>query len=372
MSLRIEPVRTAADLRRYLRVPLAVNDRPNCVPALRSDEAAFHDEARNPSLSACRAVRFLAWEGDRPVGRVMGIIRPDYNDREGVREGRFYQLDCRRDPDAVRLLLRAVEGWAAAEGMTHVLGPFGLSDKDPQGLQVEGFEHLPVLATASNPAWLPPLVEGNGYAKHLDAVSYRLDIPAALPEAYRRIADRVLAQGRYRLVRFERRSQIKPFILPVLRLVNAAYEGLLGFMPMTEAEMRKLAAQYMPVLDPAFVHVVVDEQGDPAAFVVAMPDFSEGIRRSGGRLFPFGWWHMLRAMRTSRQLDLFLGAVRPELQGRGLTSVLAIALMEEARKRGLRWIDSHLVLETNHRMRGELERLGATVWKRYRIYRKAL
>jgi hypothetical protein len=251
------------------------------------------------------------------------------------------------------------------------MGPYGFSDKDPQGLQVFGLEHLPVLATPTNPAFLPGLVEGCGYSKLTDAVSYRVDMPAQLPSAYERIADRVMRDGRFRLVPLRHRRDLKPWIMPVLRLVNQAYCGLLGFIPMSEEEMRSLAAQYLPILDPSFVKIVAE--GDaPAAFVVALPDISEGLQRAKGRLFPFGWWHILRAMRRSPQLDLLLGAVRPDLQGRGLTCVLGRALLTEARGRGMTRLDSHLVLETNHRMRAELERLGGVVWKRYRMYVKEL
>ncbi|MBK8226658.1 MAG: hypothetical protein IPK70_05730 [Flavobacteriales bacterium] len=372
MGIRIQKLESGDSLAHYLSVPGSVNDRPNRVLPLMADERAFHDPRRNSTLAKCEVARFMAWQGEVPVGRIMCIIHPGHNAAHKERTARFFQLDCAKGPFIAQSLLERAEAWAREHGMHRLIGPFGFSDKDPQGLQVEGFEHLPVIATPSNPAWLPPLVERCGYRKLMDAVSYRVDIPETPPALHERIAGRALRNGRIRLLNFRSKSDLKPWIVPVLRLVNETYTALFGFEPMSEQEMRGLAAQYMPILDPAFVQVLVDAQDAPVAFVVAAPDMSEGLQRANGRLLPLGWWHILRAMKKSRQLDLFLGAVRPDLQGLGLTCVLGIALMKAARQRGLTHMDSHLVLETNHRMRAELERLGGTVWKRYRIYQKTL
>ena len=372
MGLVIRPVAEGESLREYLRVPSLVNDRPNRVLPLMSDERAFHDPRRNTALAKCEVARFIAWDSGFPVGRIMCIIHPSHNAAHQERTARFYQLDCTNDDATAKSLLECAEAWSRERGMHRLIGPFGFSDKDPQGLQVEGFGHLPVIATPSNPDWMPPLVERCGYRKLIDAVSYRVDIPPIAPELHERIAERVLRNGRFRLLHFRSKRELKPWIVPVLRLVNETYTALFGFEPMSEREMRGLAAQYMPLLDPAFVQVVVNARDEPVAFVVAAPDLSEGLRRANGRLLPLGWWHILRAMEHSRQLDLFLGAVRTDLQGLGLTSALGIALMKAARQRGLTHLDSHLVLETNQRMRAELERLGGTVWKRYRVYQKAL
>ncbi len=372
-TIRLEEVVSRKQLRTFIHLPAQLADRrANYVPPIWADEVAFHDPKKNPGLADCDVVRFLAWHGDRCVGRVMGIIHNTYNTRNGERTARFYQLDVTDDKLVTAALIGTVEHWARARGMDRVIGPFGLSDKDPQGVQVEGFEHLPILATPTNPPFLPRYIEALGYAKLADAVVYKLPIPAELPAVYHAIAARLTRSGELRVVPFTSRKQLRPWILPVLRLVNVTYQDLLGFVPMTEAEMTKLAAQYMPVLDPAFVKVVADRANEPVAFVVAMPDMSKGMQKANGRVFPFGFIHLLLAMRRAKQLDLFLGAVRPDLQGRGLTCLLGVELMRTAKERGFTHIDSHLVLESNMRMRAEVERLGGWIWKRYRVFGKHL
>ncbi len=373
MSVTVLPVRTAAELRTFIRLPAHLADRrPNEVLPIWSEEEAYHDPKRNPALKECILVRYLALRGGVAVGRVMGIIHTGHNTLHGTRTARFAQLDAIDDPGVTAALVGAVEAWARDQGMDAIIGPFGLSDKDPQGLQIVGFEHLPVLATPTNAAHLPKHVEALGYTKHADALAYRVPIPEQLPAGYYRVAERIMASGEFHVVPLSSRKALKPWILPVLRLVNITYRDLLGFVPMDEHEMEHLAAQYMPVLDPAFVKILANKANEPVAFVVAMPDMSEGLFKARGSLFPFGFLHILLAMRRTRQLDLFLGAVHPLWQKQGLTCILAIELLGQARKRGMTHFDSHLILETNTAMRGEVERLGGEVWKRYRLYGKAL
>lgn len=372
-GLDVWPVTDTGELRRFIKLPFTLPDqRPNRVPPLLADEREFHDSAKNPQLAHCDVQRWIAWRDGVAVGRVMGIIHRTYNEMHGEKTARFYQLDCIRDAEAVKALIGAVEHWAKSKGMDRVIGPFGFSDKDPQGLQIEGFAHLPVIATPTNPDWLPPMVEACGYGPFEDMLSYRMDIPRELPPSYAIVAERCLRHRGLHRVPLHTKRDLKPWIVPVLRLVNATYGDLLGFAPMSEAEMRALAAKYMFILDPQLVRLIADVRDEPVAFVIASPDMSEGFVRAKGYLLPFGWWHILRAMKRSKQLDLLLGAVRPDLQGKGLTAALAISLFDTARARGFTHLDSHLVMERNTRMRAELERLGAVVWKRYRVYQRLL
>lgn len=372
-GVHVERVNDQAALRRFIRLPFELPDqRPNRVPPLLMDEREFHDPHKNPQLAQCEVERWIAWQGGHAVGRVMGIIHRVYNQGHSERTVRFYNLDSVREIEVVRSLITAVEEWARMKGMDRIIGPFGFSDKDPQGVQVAGFEHLPVIATPINPVWLPPMLEACGYMGFEDMVSYRMDIPQNLPPSYHAIAERCLRTLGLHRVPLRSKRELKPWVVPVLRLVNATYGDLLGFAPMSEDEMRALAAKYMFILDPQLVHLIADANNEPVAFVIASPDMSEGLQRANGRLLPLGFWYILRSMKRSKQLDLLLGAVRPDLQGKGLTAALGVSLFDTARQRGFTHLDSHLVMERNTRMRAELERLGAMEWKRFRVYQRRL
>jgi hypothetical protein len=302
----------------------------------------------------------------------MGIIHQKYNEVHGQKVARFYQLDCIHDKEVFHTLILAIEKWAKENGLNKIIGPYGFSDKDPQGYQVEGFDHLALISTPSHPPYLPELLVGEGYSKEVDCVSYLFDVPEKMPDIYFKVRDRVVSRGELQLVEFKSKSKLKPYIIPVFRLVNEAYKDIFGFVPMSETEMVKFASQYLPILDPDFVKIIVNKKNEVVAFVVSMPNMSRGLRKAKGELFPFGFIPILLSMRVTSQLDLLLGAVKPGHRGIGLTAVLACSLLASAKKRGLKKIDSHLILEENHVMRAECENLNGKVHKRYRVFSKMI
>jgi len=373
MKITLEIVTTKKQLREFIFLPRLIHKHDKrWVPPLYSDEWKFHDAGRNSSLAESETVLFLARRNAAYVGRIMGIINTRYNAGHGLKEARFFKLECIDDTEVAHTLLRAVENWALRKGMEEITGPFGFSDKDPEGLQIEGFDYSPVIATATNFPYLRDLVESADYSKKIDCLVYKLDVPAFVPEHYQRVYDRIIRREGIYVKEFRSTSELKPFILPVLRMVNETYRGIYGFVPLDETEMRQLAAQYLPVLDPDFTKVVTDASGDPIAFIVASPDISEGIRKAKGRIFPFGFIHILLAARKSRQLNLYLGAVRNPESNAGIISILGMKIFNTAIRRKMKVIDSHLILESNKPMRAVMERLGAHVYKRYRIYSKRL
>lgn len=371
--VRVEPVRHKKDLECYLRLPSQLYEgHPHWVPPLLADERKFHSPKHNEALQYSRTARWLAWDGEKPVGRIMGIINHQHNKMHDQRTGRFYQLDCINDEQVAKELIRTVENWAIEQGMDRIIGPFGFSDKDPQGIKIEGHEYPAVLLTPANPAYLESLIENNGYKKEIDCVSYRIPIPDKMPLLYKMVCDRIRTRGAYKLREFQTRKDLKPYIIPVLEMVNLCYADIFGFVPLSPPEIQKLAAQYLPILDPTLVKLVETAQGEAIGFVVSMPGITEGLQRSGGKLFPFGFIHLLKALQQSKQLVLLLGAVKPGHKGKGVTALLAESLLTTARRRGMTEIDSHLILENNMVMRAEAENIGGKVYKRFRVYQKKL
>jgi hypothetical protein len=373
MSIELRTVTSKKLLKEYIFLPekLYMGD-PRWVPPMYDDEWAFHDPNENKALTSCDTIRIIAYRNNQAVGRVMGIIHHPYNEQHQEKIVRFFNLDCVNEQTVANALISFVENWGKEKGMDKIIGPYGFSDKDPQGLQVEGLDYLPVLATPTNPAYLQKLVEKDGYKKVVDCVSYQIPIPETVPSLYEKVVQRINTNKSFKLVEFKSKSQLRPYIVPVFRLVNEAYAALFGFVPMTEEEMKKFAKQYLPVLDPEFVKIVVNRDASLVAFGIAMPDMSLGIQKAKGKLFPFGFIHILKSMRKTSQLNLLLGAVKPGLQGKGLTALLAKSILKSAQKRGMKVMDSHLILEDNTLMRSECERIGGKVYKRFRVYGKEL
>jgi GNAT superfamily N-acetyltransferase len=373
LPISIQTVSSKSALRDYIFLPAKLYiGQPNWVPPIYMDEWKFHDPKHNPSLSKATVIRFLAKQNGAIVGRVMGIINHKYNETHGEKTARFFQLDCINEQAVANALLNAVREWAKEQSMHQLIGPFGFSDKDPQGLQIEGLEHLPVIATATNPIYLKDLVEAAGFVKQFDCVSFKVAVPKTIPALYLKVMERIKKNSRVQLLEFKTKKALKPYIVPVFRLVNETYSDLFGFVPMTEAEMKSMAAQYLPILDPAFVKIVLNQEQELIAFVVAMPDMSLGIQKAKGKLFPLGFLYILAAAKKSKQLDLLLGAVRNDYRSIGLTALMGTALLQTAIQRGFEIMDSHLVLESNQAMCAEYRRIGGEVYKRYRVYKKAL
>jgi len=370
--LEIRKLKSRRDLRTFVRLPTKIHrNHAGWIPPLYSEEWKFFRPSTNRAFSYSDTTLALAFRDGTPVGRIMGIINHRYNGARGEKNARFAGLECGDDQDVAHGLLSFVEGWARVRGMTRVVGPLGFTDQDPQGYLFEGFEHEPSIGTYYNFAYVLRLLEGEGYEKDMDYAVYRVDLPREVPEFYRKIADRVSRKNVCRLLEFTRRRQLKPQIKPVLALMNSCFEELYGYSALDEKEMQDLSRRFLPVLDPRFVKVAVCGE-DVVGFNIAMPNLAEGFRRAKGRLFPIGIFQILRAGRRTKQLDSLVGGIRSDFRGKGVDAIIGCATMASAIKAGFTFVDSHHELEYNFKVRGEMEKLGGRVYKRYRIFGKSL
>jgi hypothetical protein len=370
VDVTVRQVVSARDIRRFLRVPIDVfSGDSSWVPPIRGVERDMFDPVRNPARSYCDFTAAIAWHGGRPAGRIAGIVNHRHNRLSGKQTARFGSFVSIDDEAVACALLRFVEDWAHRRGQGVVIGPMGLTDQDPEGLQIEGYDFLPSLATAHDPPRLGALVEHCGYVKDVDYVTYQ--VPLTLPQRYEAIAERVLRSGRYKLVEFSTRRQLQPYADHILDLMNHTYAGLYGYVALDEREKIRLARTYLPLLDPRFVKVITRGE-DVVAFFIAIPNMSVGIRAARGRLLPFGIFQMRRAAVKTTQLDLLLGGIRQDDRDRGLDCVLGVSMVRSASAAGLTVIDSHHILESNHRMRAICTRWGGSVYKRHRVYTKSL
>jgi predicted GNAT family acetyltransferase len=374
MDINLREVKTRKDLKKFIHLPEKVHaGHPHWVHPIYMDEWKYFDPKRNKAFSYCDTVLLLAFRGEKVVGRVMGIINSRYNEYRKEKTARFGYLETEEDESVVRSLLGYVEDWARKKGMRKIIGPYGFSDQDPEGFLIEGFENRATIATYYNFEWLPSFVAQQGYTKDVDYFVYKLDVPKEFPEFYRRIYERVRRKGDFEMVEFSKRKELKPWIKPILHLMNECYTGssIYGYAPLDEKEMEDLAKRYLPVLDPRFVKAVKKDD-EVVAFIVGMPDITAGIRKARGHLLPFGFLKILRAAKKTKQLDLLLGAIKEEYRGRGLDVLMGVKMILSAHEAGLEVIDTHHELEENVRVRAEMQRMGGKLYKRYRVFQKAL
>jgi len=368
----IKEVVTRKDLRCFIYLPEKVHrDDPDWLPPIYMDEWKTFDRNKNKSFNYADALLLLAFRNNKPVGRIMGLINKRHNALTNEQHGRFCFLECYNESEVFHALISSVEDWARQNGMQKIVGPLGFSDKDPQGFQIEGFEYPQFITSPTNSPYLVNLIEKEGYVKKKDLVNYLGDLPEEFPLVYERVLNRIKATREYNIIEFKTKKTLKPFIIPVLELMNETFSDIYAFVPLNDKEKIDLAAQYLPILDPKFIKVV-EKDDQLVGFAIGMPDLSPGIKACRGRLLPFGIFKVLRESRRSRKLIMMLGGIKKEFRGKGIDVLMGAKIIQEGINSKMESIDSHLVLEENLRMRGEYERIGCKVIKRFRIYQKEL
>ncbi len=374
MAIEISEVRSRRDLKTFIYLPEKIHaGHSTWVHPIYMDEWKYFDKKKNRAFGYCDTIMLLAKKDGRVAGRVMGIVNHRFNEHRNEKTARFGYLEAYEGKEVVGALLMAVEDWARDKGMTRIVGPYGFSDQDPEGFLIEGFEHRATIATYCNFEWMPRYLEEMGYAKDIDWFVYKIDVPKEPPEFYIRIYERAMKRGTYEVIEFRKRKEIKAWIRPILSLMNECYMAgnIYGFAPLEEEEMDDLAKRYLPVLDPRFIKAV--RKGDEVvAFIIGMPDMTEGIRKARGRLLPFGFLHILRAAKRTKQLDLLLGAIKEKCRGQGLDVLMGIRIIIAAHEAGYEMMDTHHEMESNVKVRAEMERMGGTIYKKYRAFQKAL
>ena len=372
MTLTLKEVTTAKDFKTFIYLPEKIHKgHDNWLPPVYMDEKKYFNPKKNLSFRTCDYILLLAYKDNKPVGRIVGIINHQFNEMMGLKNVRFGFIETYDDQEVAHALINHIEHWGREKGMTKIVGPYGFSDRDIQGLLIEGFEYEPVIDSASNFEYLPKLVENEGYTKELDCVIYRYPLTSQLPDIFERVFQRVTSRKDCQFLKFTKRSEIKPWIVPVLQAVNESFKGIYGFVPMDELEMLELAKRYLPILDLKFVHVVVKE-GKVIAFLINMPNLYKGIQKAKGRLLPFGFIHILKAMKTAKSVNTMLGGIIPAHQKQGLDVYITLSTIHEARKRGMTSVDTHVVMEENNDMMGEFKKYGAFLIKKFRVYQKNL
>ncbi len=371
-ELVIKEVLTKKDRREFIYLPEKVHkNEPDWLPPIYMDEWELYNKKKNKSYQYADALLLLAYRDGKPVGRIMGIINKRYNLINNEQHGRFCFMECYNDKEVFHTLITKVEDWARENGMTRIIGPLGFSDKDPQGFQIEGFEYPMFMTSPNNSKYMPELLEQEGYGKKVDLVNYQGKIPETFPLIYEKVLSRLEKSSEYKIVEFNSKKELKPYIISVLELMNETFAEIYGFVPLNDKEKTDFASRYLPILDPKFIKVIVSE-GLLVGFAVGMPDISKGIKRANGKILPFGIFKILKESKRSKKLLMMLGGVKKEFRGKGLDVLMGVKILQSGIKHKMDTLDSHLVLENNTKMRAEYERVGCKVVKKFRIYQKEL
>ncbi len=377
MAVTIKKVSTKRDLKRFIRFNYELyKHNPYSVPDLYDDMLNTFNKQKNAAFEFCEAEYFLAYKEGKLVGRVAAIINRRANETWQKKEVRFGWIDFIDDTEVSEALIRAVEQWGKERGMTHIQGPLGFTDMDAEGMLIEGFDQLGTMATIYNYPYYPAHIERLGFHKDADWVEFKIYIPDAIPDKHRRISDLIQRKYNLKIKKYTSGKKIaQDYGQAIFELVNEAYQPLYGYSSLTQRQIDQYVKMYLPILDLRMVTLITDADDQLVAVGISMPSLARALQQSHGRLLPFGWFYLLKALffkRRSHILDLLLVAVKPEYQNKGVNALLFSDLIPVYQQLGFEYAESNPELELNGKVQAQWDYFKTEQHKRRRAFVKEI
>ena len=368
-------------LKRFIRFNYEFyKDNPYSVPDLYDDMLGTLSSKRNAAFDFCEADYFLALRDGQTVGRVAAIINHRANEKWGKRIVRFGWIDFIDDIEVSRALISVVKAWGKERGMDTIEGPLGFTDMDAEGMLVEGFDQLSTMSTTYNYPYYPQHMEQmGGWEKDNDYVEYKMDVPKAIPEKYTKIANMITERYNLRVKKLTRNDVKKgDYGQRIFDVINETFKNLYGYSEMTPRQIQQYVDMYFPVLDLSLITVIEDWNTPDHKIVgvgVTVPSLSRAFQKCrNGRLFPFGWWHVLKALKfhKTKSVDLILIGVLEEYRSKGTNSLLFADLIPRYQKHGYEYAETQVEMETNYNVQSQWGPLNPVLHKRRRCYVKQI
>ena len=379
MAIEIKRVETNRDLRRFIDFHYDLYQGcPYDVPALFLDEMNTLRSDRNVAFDFCEAAYFMACRDGRMVGRIAGIVNHRANERWEKKDVRFGWIDFIDDIEVSRALFKAVEDWGRSKGMTAIVGPLGFTDLDPEGMLTMGFDRLGTMETIYNYEYYPRhMRQQDGWKKDNDYVEYYLPMPDKTPEKFAKLAEMIEKRYNLHVKKVTRKDIRNGYARELFKIINETYKDIYGFVSLTERQIDQYVKLYLPALDLNLVTVIVDGNKDNAiaGVGITMPSLAHAVQKCRrGRLFPLGWWHLLRAVKYHKTdgVDLLLIGFLPEYRTKGANALLFADLIPRYIEYGFKWGETNIEMEDNNGVQGQWDALEHINHKRRRCYRKEL
>lgn len=371
----IVEVTTKEQLKRFVDYPNQLyKDVPQFVPATYDDDMSDWDKKKNPAFAYCDARCWLAMRGDEIVGRIGAILSKKSNEKWNTRRLRFTQVDFIDDAEVVDALFATVENWARQLGCTEVHGPLGFTDLDREGMLVEGFDRRSCFFTYYNHPYYLEHLTRLGYEKDVDWIENLITIPTdpAVYDKWEKLSNYVLKRNKLHIFNAKSRLSYFPILKKFFELVNVAYAPLYGTVELSEEQISRYASKFAPLVNPNLTCFVFDENENLVALGVAAPSIAESLKKSRGRIFPFGWVGLLRSFVKNDTVDLLLIAVRPDLQSKGVNAIVMNKILQGCRKMGIKHAETGPTLELNAKVLAQWKTFDIEQHKRRRCFKKTI
>ena len=372
MNILIKEVKTNKDLKAFIKFPNDLyKDCPYFVPSLNSKEIDTLSKDKNPAFEFCESRYWLAYADNKVIGRVAGIINNIYNKKHNTKFIRFGWLDFIEDEEVCKALLQTVENWGREIKAEFIHGPYGFISFDKSAALIEGFDELATPFANYNYPYYNTFISNLGYNKEVDWVEFSIKMVNELPPKLLKSAEIIADRYKLRNALFNNKKDVLKYTADLFELLNTAYGDLLGFVELNPKVIEKIKKEFSMLLKPDYVSIILNELDEPIGFGIAVPSLSKTLRKVKGRLFPFGFLHLLMAGKSD-VINLLLIGVRPDYQNKGVHSLIFTKTIPAFLRDGVKTVEVTRSLETNNKVTQLWSGYESRIHKRSRCYIKPL
>jgi len=358
MKIQVKEVQNKKDLDAFVKFPMNLyKNNPYYVPPIINDEKESMDKEKNPIFKEAEAKLFLAYQDNQIVGRIAAIINWKEVKEQGKCKMRFGWFDTIDDIEVTKALLAEVEKIGKANQLQYIEGPVGFSNLDKAGLLTLGFDKLATMVGLYNEAYYAEHFEKLGFETANEWIEFALPAPQILPDKV--VKFNSIIQERYKLreLKFTKTKQLLPYVDGMFDLLDKTYSALDTYVPIADYQIKHYKEKYIPFINPDYVNIIVDENDALVAFAITMPSYSKALQKANGKLFPFGWWHLLKANKKNDSAAFYLIGVDPKFQGKGITALIFKAMYETFKRNGIKYLETNPELVENENIQ--------VLWKAY-------
>ncbi len=373
MSIIIKEVSDKKTIKDFVNLPYNLyKNNAYWVPPIKTDEIKALLPKTNPAMEFCKAKFWVVYKKNKCVGRIGAIINNLWIEKKGSKIGRFTRSEFINDKEVSKLLMETAENWLRENGMVEIQGPLGFSNLDHQGCLVEGHNYIPSVASDYHMNYYEEHFKELGFEKEVDWVEFRINLPEALHEKSLKVAEMITNRYQLKTVIFNNKKELEPYKNKIFNLFNKAFSELFGTYELPDKMIKFYIDKYFPILNPKYVKLVLDKENDLAGFIIALPSLSKAMQKAKGKLLPFGWYYIMKALKNPIEMDLMLTGVHPKYQKMGVAALLTNELWKTANNDGIKFVETTGMLESNNVAIQMWKSFDHIQHKRKRCYKKTL
>ena len=368
-DIKVKQVLNSSDLELFIKFPMELyKGNPYSVPPLINEEKSIWMKEENPALQYSEAAQFLAYKGKNIVGRIAVMINHKEEKELGIRKVRFGWLDFIDDIEVSKSLINTAIEYAKSKGISKIEGPMGFTNLDKAGMLTKGFDKLATMIGIYNFDYYPKHMEQLGLVKEKEWVEFEINFPDTLPDKVEKFSNLIAEKYELELVKFKSKKDILPLVEPMFKLLDDTYKHLSTYTPITQEQIKHYKEKYFKFIDKDYIVCIKDKYGSLISFAITMPSYSKALQKAKGKLFPFGWWHLLNAGKKNDRANFYLIGIHSQYQKRGITAIIFKEIYETFKKKGVKFLETNPELEENASIQALWQDYHPTNHKRRRTY----